>query len=59
MLSLGSVQSFVSVVTGTTTSDKFEPKRAGTGLNLGVGINSNFFLGAQKFKFGAHTKPNG
>ena len=52
------MQSFVSVVTGTTTSDKFEPKRAGTGSNFDEGINSDFILGARKFEFGAHTKPD-
>jgi hypothetical protein len=41
------MQSYVSVVTGTTTSDKFKPKRAGIGLNLAAGISSNFILGAQ------------
>ena len=52
------MQSFVLVVTGTTTSDKFEPKRAGTGSNLGAGINGDFILSAQKFEFDAHTELN-
>jgi hypothetical protein len=41
------MQSFVLVVTGTTTSDKFKPTSAGIGSNLAAGINSNFILGAQ------------
>jgi hypothetical protein len=41
------MQSFVSVVTGTTTSDKFKPTRVGIGSNLAAGINSDFILGAQ------------
>ncbi len=49
MLGLGLMQSFVSVVTSTTTPDKFEPIRAGTGSNLGAEINNDFILGARKF----------
>jgi hypothetical protein len=41
------MQSFVSVVTGTTTSGNFKPTRAGIGLNLIAGINSDFILSAQ------------
>jgi hypothetical protein len=41
------MQSFVIVVTGTTTFDKFIPTRAGIGLNLAAEINSNFILGTQ------------
>jgi hypothetical protein len=52
------MQSLVSLVTGTTTSDKFEPKSAGTGLNLDIGINGNFILDARTFKFGAYTNTN-
>jgi hypothetical protein len=41
------MQSFVIVVSGTTTSDKVKPTRAGIGLNLAAGINCDFILGAQ------------
>jgi hypothetical protein len=39
------MQSFVSVVTGTTTSDKFKPTRAGIGSNLAAGINKQLYSG--------------
>ncbi len=41
------MQSFVSLITSTTTSDKFEPKIADTRSNLGVGINGDIILGTK------------
>ncbi len=52
------MQLFVLVVTGITTFDKFKLTRAGTSLNFSAGMSGNFILGAQKFGFRTHTKPD-